>query len=163
MDPKTILFLCDDNAARSLMAEAFVNSAARSRFRAFSAGFNPAASADADALEVIAQVGIRARGLHPKSWRKFTAPDGPAFDYAIHIGDTERPEITELKTKTKVTHWPISDRSIEAALGASRRAELLDLFAEIRQMAEATLLRPSTQLKRALNREDRSRLSSCTP
>ncbi|WP_170984236.1 arsenate reductase ArsC [Rhodoligotrophos defluvii] len=143
MNPRNILFLCDDNAAGSLMAEAIVNAAGSRHFKAFSAGFEPAAAADPDALDIIAQAGIRARGLRPKSWREFAGPPPMKFHYAVHLGQRKRPELAALDDDSRLLHWPLLDRPIGAGLGSSRKAAFLDLFAEIRQLAESVFLRPA--------------------
>ena len=55
--PYGILFISRRNSARSLMAEAVVNKLGQSKFKACSAGVEPAADADPVALDVLRQAG----------------------------------------------------------------------------------------------------------
>lgn len=144
--PKNILFLCDDNASRSLMAEAIVNASGTRHLKAYSAGFHPASSADPDAMSIIAQAGIRARGLRPKSWREFAGEQGLHFDFAVNLGEMDRPELAELRGDDRLRHWPLSELAGGMGLSSSRKEHFLELFAEIRQLADSTLLRPANPL-----------------
>jgi len=125
------------------MAEAIVNAAGARHLKAFSAGFEPAKVADPHAMEIIAQAGIRARGLRPKPLTEFAGPPPVKFCYAINLATRSRPELAGLAGETCLLHWPVADRSFGAGFGASRKAELLDLFAEIRQLCESMFLRPA--------------------
>lgn len=142
MGPRNILFLCDDNAAGSLMAEAIVNGSRSREFKAFSAGFEPAEEADPAALEIIAQAGLRVPGLHPKSWCELLDAQMD-FDYAVSLVNGDRPELASLRGNERFLEWPVFHGSSGSGGGASRKAEYLSLFAEIRQLAEATFLRPA--------------------
>lgn len=67
----SVLFICEDNARRSLIAEALFRDAAGPHMRAFSAGLRPADTADPFTLSALALSGLGPDGLWPKSWEGF--------------------------------------------------------------------------------------------
>lgn len=72
MTPQNILFLCPNNAVRSIMAEAYLRLAGRPLARAFSAGRKPAESVHPLTLAVLESVGLKTGGLTPKSLESFS-------------------------------------------------------------------------------------------
>ena len=57
-----VLFLCTHNSARSIMAEAILNTIGAGRFRAYSAGSKPIAAPLPEVIDEIARVRPRHRG-----------------------------------------------------------------------------------------------------
>jgi arsenate reductase len=64
MAERTVLFVCVENAARSLMAEAFFNAHAPDGWRAVSAGTSPASTPNPRTAPMLREVGIEPPG-HP--------------------------------------------------------------------------------------------------
>jgi arsenate reductase (thioredoxin) len=78
-----VLFLCRENSARSIMAEALLRELAGHRFDAFSAGPEPAARVHPSAIAQL-RPGISDLGvLSPKSWLEFTGEWAPRMDLVI--------------------------------------------------------------------------------
>lgn len=83
-----VLFLCTRNSARSIMAEAILTKSAKGRFRAYSAGSDPAEAPMPEVLEKLQALGHDVSGLHSKSWERFIGPDAPRMDFVIALCDT---------------------------------------------------------------------------
>jgi arsenate reductase len=66
---RTVLFVCVENAARSLMAEAIFNADPPTGWRAVSAGTRPAASPNARTEPMLGEIGLR---LPPHPPRELT-------------------------------------------------------------------------------------------
>ncbi len=141
MTRTNVLFLCDDNAARSLMAEAYLNHAGRTQYRAWSAGFEPQEAADPAILSLLADAGIRAGGLHPKALAVFAAADAPRMDLVVSLCAREAPGRGVLPGSPEAVRWPVGDPALSAGLGGGERGALIDLFAEIRQLVDGFLVR----------------------
>ncbi|MGA3251261.1 MAG: low molecular weight phosphatase family protein, partial [Paraburkholderia sp.] len=78
-----VLFLCRENSARSIIAEALLRELAGHRFEVFSAGSEPAARVHALAIAQL-RPGISDLGLlTPKSWLEFTGEWAPRMDLII--------------------------------------------------------------------------------
>ena len=78
-----VLFLCRENSARSIIAEALLRELAGHRFDAFSAGPEPAAGVHPSAIAQL-RPGISDLGvLSPKSWLEFTGEWAPRMDLVI--------------------------------------------------------------------------------
>ena len=78
-----ILILCTGNSCRSQMAEGFLKSF-DSRLKVYSAGTNPAASANPNAIAAMKEAGIDISGKRPKNVEIFLSD---SFDYVITVCD----------------------------------------------------------------------------
>jgi arsenate reductase len=125
----TVLFLCSENSARSIMAEVVANQLGRGRFQAFSAGSQPAGRVNPMALELLANIGLPTEGLHSKSWNEFAAPGAPEMDFIITLCDRAAGEPCPVWPGHPITaHWSVPDPSAPADdAEQSRRAFQLAL------------------------------------
>lgn len=118
MKPIDVLFLCETNAATSLMAEAVVNHRNDLRIRAFSAGRTPGGRLLDEARDALRARAIATEGLEPKAWTIFSLPGAPRADLVIDLATVTwtSPEVRSL-ANGPVMRWPLRD----AALVDSRR------------------------------------------
>ena len=66
-----VLFVCEDNAALSIMAEAILRAVAPGHFTAYSAGCFPNGAVSPEALEFLEQHHLSVAGLRSKSLHAF--------------------------------------------------------------------------------------------
>lgn len=105
-----ILFLCRENAARSIMAEAYTNSIAKDRFQAFSAGQAPAGQLHPLTVDTLENHGLSTAGMRSKSWDEFLQPDAPPMDFVISVCDKDAGEICPVWPNNPITaRWNITD------------------------------------------------------
>jgi arsenate reductase (thioredoxin) len=133
MKPIDVLFLCETNAATSLIAEALVNHRDDPRLRAFSAGRTPARNVLAEAREALLSRGIDADALAPKPWSIFALPGARRPDLVVDLaavtwtlsgttGLVDGPGVNRGWRWSKgLIHWPLRDPS-HIAGRAERRA-----------------------------------------
>lgn len=105
-----VLFLCTKNAARSIMAEAILNTHGKGRFRAFSAGTRPADAVHPLALETLRRLGHDTSSLRPRSWDEFGTPDAPHMDFVFTVCDDAAGEECPVWPGHPLTaHWGIEN------------------------------------------------------
>lgn len=87
--PVHVLFLCNSNAARSLIAESLLNQLGKGRFVAHSAGRSPTLDGKPDprAIEALEGAGLPTDGLRSKSWDEYGSASAPHMDLVVTLCD----------------------------------------------------------------------------
>ena len=127
-----VLFLCSDNASRSLIAESSLLKDGEARFNVFSGGVRPAAAVNPLTLKVLADDGYAIDGLTCKDWHVFTGEGAPDIDFVITLCDNLKGNDFSLLTGRPVrAHWGIFDPgAVEGTLIDKERA----FFTALRQL-----------------------------
>ncbi|MDE4908490.1 hypothetical protein L0665_07710 [Methanogenium marinum] len=124
-----ILFVCNHNAGRSQIAEAYLNARYGEQYTAFSAGNYPSSSMNAYTIRVMEEVGIPMAGHAPKSLEEFM---GRQFDTIARLCDCSGTCLV-LPPARRVIDHPISDPSqIEGSGG-----DVLEGFRRVRDLVFA--------------------------
>lgn len=149
MKPYNVLFLCTGNSARSILAEAYLNSAGRGRFRAYSAGSHPTGKVNPLALELLAKNRINAPGLRSKSWDEFAHPGAPEIDMIFTVCDNAAGEACPVWPGKPITaHWGVADPAAVVGSDAERRKAFQRAFAELSARIKVLLALPIEKLDR---------------
>lgn len=134
-----ILVLCTGNSARSILLEAVLNAAGRSRgITAFSAGSRPAGRVHPEALHLLAARGYPTDGLRSKSWDEFAAPGAPVMDMVVTVCAAAAGEACPLWPGTPIrAHWGVDDPA--ALAPRDQPAGFQAAFAILERRAQAFL------------------------
>ena len=145
--PRHVLFLCTGNSARSVMAEVLLNALGGGRYRAFSAGSNPAGAVNPFTIDTLRHHGLPTSGLRSKSWDEFAAADAPVIDLVVTVCDNAAGETCPIwPGRPAKVHWGFPDPAAAQGTDAVRRAAFETGFASIRARIEAFCALPSEAL-----------------
>ncbi|HUQ25116.1 MAG TPA: arsenate reductase ArsC [Burkholderiales bacterium] len=135
-----VLFLCTGNSARSILAEAYLNSAGGGRFRAFSAGSHPGGKVNPFAIELLEKNRISVEGLRSKSWDEFARPGAPRLHYVFTVCDNAAGEACPLWPGQPVKeHWGVPDPAAVQGSDEEKRKAFLRAFAQLSGRIDAFL------------------------
>jgi len=134
MDKQTILFLCTHNAARSQMAEGFVNAQFSDRYIARSAGSEPT-EVHPCAIEVMAAFSIDISRQRAKSLSEL---DDTPFDYVVTMCADAAKNCPIFPSGATYFHHPFDDPAVGAESGPEQCAPFRYVRDRIGEWIEAT-------------------------
>jgi protein-tyrosine-phosphatase/DNA-binding transcriptional ArsR family regulator len=144
-----VLFLCNQNSARSIIAEALLEKIGRGRFRAYSAGAEPARQPVPEVIERLKALGHDVSRLHCKSWDQFKGPDAPRMDFIIALCDAPNGQFCpDLGDQFVTGAWPLPDPAQFTGSATERTTLLNELYAMIRRRIEIFTSLPFDSLDR---------------
>ena len=131
---KNILFLCTGNSCRSIMAETYMNHAAKGRWRGFSAGSQPTGQVHPMALQTLSDAGIIYALPTSKSWNVFAEADAPKMDLIITVCGNAAGEVCPVWPGHPTNeHWPFPDPAMFSGSDEDNRDHFRSVFVMIRE------------------------------
>ncbi|RAU21017.1 hypothetical protein CU669_15650 [Paramagnetospirillum kuznetsovii] len=137
-----ILFVCGDDAVRAPIAAALMNALSSKGFRAFSAGFRPAAEVPVATFDALRVAGAASDEMRPIGLSEFQLAGIPKMDFVFNLTEpTEGYGDITLPGSPLVLSWPIPRPDLETGSSAERSSSMantvrmirrrVDLFAEL--------------------------------
>lgn len=129
-----VLFLCTANSARSILAEAMLNSMGNGRFRAYSAGSHAAGKVNPFVLELLEKGHIPTAGLRSKSWDEFIQQGAPRLNFVFTVCDNAAGEICPAWPGQPVTaHWGIPDPALVEGADSQKREAVIEAMKQLQR------------------------------
>jgi protein-tyrosine-phosphatase len=136
-----VLFLCTGNSARSILAEAILNSQGMGRFRAYSAGSYPKGAVNPAAISLLKELDYDTGAFRAKSWDEFAGPGAPELDFIFTVCDNAAGETCPIWPGHPMTaHWGIEDPA--AVEGEGQRQAFWNAYQQLRRRIELFLALP---------------------
>lgn len=101
---RNILFLCDDNACLSQIAEATAKHLAPPKIRIFSAGIKPS-TIPASVIQAMQELGINMSGHKSKGLAEVPIEE---IDLVVSFGDAHK-KCGAIPRRTKIESWPVAE------------------------------------------------------
>ena len=150
-----VLFVCTHNSARSILAEALLNSLGGDRFVGYSAGSHPAGAVNPHALKTLERMRIPTDGLRNKDWAEFARPGAPAMDFVFTVCDNAAGEVCPVWPGQPMTaHWGVADPAAFEGSDAQKAQVFWDAALVLKRRIELMLALPMPSLDQlAIRRE----------
>jgi protein-tyrosine-phosphatase len=149
MKKLNVLFLCTGNSARSILAEAYLNTWGKGRFAAYSAGSHPGGKVNPFALELLEKNQIATSGLRSKSWDEFAKPGAPKLDFVFTVCDNAAGETCPFWPGQPITaHWGVEDPAAVQGSDQEKRRAFMRAFAELSARINLLVALPIEKLDR---------------
>jgi arsenate reductase len=150
-EPLNVLFLCTGNSARSIMAECILNREGMGRFRAYSAGSEPAGEVNPWALSLLQKLNYDTSKLRSKSWDEFASPDAPRLDFVFTVCDNAAKEVCPVWPGQPMTaHWGLPDPAAVEGTEAEEAFAFDDTYRMLNQRISIFVNLPFQSLSKLL-------------
>lgn len=147
--PKTVLFVCTGNSARSILAEALLNQMGQGRFQAWSAGSQPTGVVNPLTLDTLARLQLPSGACRSKSWSEFAGPQAPALDFVFTVCDQAAGEICPVWPGQPISaHWGLPDPAAAQGDETMRRQAFMNTALALKRRIELMLALPVDSLNR---------------
>ena len=144
-----VLFLCSGNSARSIFAEALLNQLGAGRFRAFSAGSQPAGEVHPLTIEVLSRLGFDTSFARSKNWDEFAVAGAPELDFVFTVCDKAAGEVCPVWPGQPMTaHWGVPDPVEAQGTAAERHLAFADSLRMLRRRIELFVNLPLQKIDR---------------
>jgi arsenate reductase len=144
-----VLFLCTRNSARSIMAEAILNSLGRPKFKAFSAGSHPVGNVNPLALALLEKNRFPTTGLRSKDWSEFSQRDAPFLHFVFTVCDQAAAEPCPVWPGQPMTaHWGVHDPASVHGSDEDKRRAFLKAYTELYRRISLFTCLPFDKLSR---------------
>ena len=140
MAAQNILFLCTGNSARSIMAEAYMNAAAKRTWTAYSAGSQPTGRVNPFAIKTLEKHGIDPGAPESKSWDVFAEDGAPSMDLVVTVCDSAAGEVCPIwPGAPSKLHWGFPDPAAVEGSDEEKAKAFEEVFQMIRAQVDAFL------------------------
>ena len=145
-----VLILCTGNSARSIMAEALINTMGQGRYRAYSAGSHPNGTVHPFAIEKIQSLNYPLANLRSKSWDEFSHVDAPKMDFIITVCNNAAGEACPIWPGQPLSaHWGFADPAAAKGSGDEKRHAFDRVFKHIMHRVSLLVNLPLAMLDQA--------------
>ena len=148
-DIRNVLFLCTGNSARSIMAEAVMNRMGAGKFKAYSAGSNPAGQVNPHAVQLLEKLNYNTDFARSKNWDEFAEPDAPQMDFVFTVCDNAAKEACPIWPGQPMSaHWGIPDPAAVEGTHAEQQLAFADAYRMLEQRISIFINLPLSSLDR---------------
>lgn len=106
-----------------------MNQLGHGRFKAYSAGSNPAGKVNPNAIELLERNRFNTSGLRSKNWNEFAVKDTPQMDFVLTVCDKAAGEVCPVWPGQPISaHWGVPDPASAEGSDEQKRRAFSDVF-----------------------------------
>ena len=144
-----ILFLCQGNSARSIMAEAIMNREGHDHFHAYSAGAHPRGNLHPYTIDLLKNLGDDPSVFSSKPMEVYAQQDAIKFDFVFTVCDQTAKESCPIFPGSPMTaHWGVPDPAGATGTEAEIRLAFADAYRMLRNRISIFTSLPFASLDR---------------
>lgn len=158
-----VLFLCTENSARSIIAEAVLNREGIGKFKGFSAGSKPGAAPHPYTLDLLKGLNHDTAFARSKSWDEFAGPNAPQMDFVFTVCDNAAAEECPYWPGQPMTaHWGLPDPVKVEGPEAVKRLAFSETYRMLRSRISIFVNLPIASLDRMALQRDLDDIGNAT-